>query len=84
MLARGTCIDSVACTGSTTCGAWGGTGQSADAAWKGQYFSSAIAAFTSGAHTVLLRVNNPNGCGYDAKASCVGSGNIRFKLETGK
>jgi hypothetical protein len=83
LLARGTCIDGTACTGASSCGAWGGTGKGPDDAWAGPYYSSAIAAFsTAGSVTVLLRVSNPNGCGAGAKPDCFGGGSVQYRLDT--
>ncbi len=82
MLARGTCIDGTACTGTSSCGGWGGTGFSADTAWRSPYFSSAMAAFnTSGSVTVLIRVRNPNGCG-TGRPNCFSGGSVQYRLDT--
>jgi hypothetical protein len=81
LLGRGTCINRTACRSMATCQAWGGMVQSADAAWRSPYFSSAIAPFEAGTHTVLIRVNNPNGCG-TGRADCFAGGAVLFRLDT--
>jgi hypothetical protein len=81
LLGRGTCINSTACNGMTSCQAWGGSTSTPDAAWLSPYFSSAIAGFSAGTHTVLIRVNNPNGCP-TGRAGCFEGGNVLYRLDT--
>jgi len=82
LIARGTCIDGTACPGIGPCGSWGGTGVGPDKAWVSAYYSSAIAAFsTAGTTTVLIRVNNPNGCGAGG-ARCLRGGGVQYKVGT--